>query len=227
LFVTDPHSPSRSAPGRPKDLEKRAAILDAAKTLFLAKGFDGTSMDAIAASAGVSKLTVYSHFGDKDRLFKAAVVSRCDEQMPAAMFAVAVGTPARQALLTIARGFHGLIHSDEAIALHRMMIANAGQSPHLAELFYEAGPKRTLDGFERYLQAAVQAGQLDIHDIPRAAEHFFVLCKGLAHMRRLVGCGGACKRQDRDAHLDSVVDLFLRAYAPADPPSRRGGRSSK
>jgi len=219
--VTDTKTPSRPAPGRPKDLEKRAAILGAAKTLFLAKGFEGASMDAIAASAGVSKLTVYSHFGDKDHLFKAAVVSRCDEQMPAAMFTVAVGTPTRQALLTIARGFHGLIHSDEAIALHRMMIANAGQSPHLAELFYEAGPKRTLDGFERYLRAAVQAGQLDINDIPRAAEHFFVLCKGLAHMRRLVGCAKACSNRERDAHLNGVVDLFLRAYAPVGKRARR------
>lgn len=219
--MTRTETTRRSPPGRPKDLEKRAAILRAAKTLFLSKGFEGTSMDAVAAAAEVSKLTVYSHFGDKDNLFKAAVVSRCEQQMPATIFELARGTSARQALLTIARGFHGLIHSDEAISLHRMMIANAGQSPHLAELFYEAGPKRTLDGFERYLKTAVQAGQLGIVDIPRAAEHFFVLCKGVAHMRRLVGCATAGKGRDRDAHLDSVVDLFLRAYAPVGKRVRR------
>ena len=59
-------------PGRPKDLEKRAAILQAAKQLFTTQGFDGTSMDAIAGLAGVSKLTVYSHYRDKERLFVAA-----------------------------------------------------------------------------------------------------------------------------------------------------------
>ena len=70
-------------PGRPKDLEKRAAILNVAKRLFTTQGFDSTSMDAIAAAAGVSKLTVYSHFQDKERLFTAAVECVCAEQMPA------------------------------------------------------------------------------------------------------------------------------------------------
>src|SRR5690606_22208157 len=57
-----------ASPGRPKDLAKRAAILQAAERMFLQHGFEGVSMDQIAAAAGVSKLTVYSHFGDKDAL---------------------------------------------------------------------------------------------------------------------------------------------------------------
>ena len=56
-----------AGPGRPKDPGKRAAILDAAKRLFVSQGFERVSMDQIAAEAGVSKLTVYSHFGDKFR----------------------------------------------------------------------------------------------------------------------------------------------------------------
>ena len=60
-----------NAPGRPKDLAKRQSILDAAKILFLSKGFASTSMDAVANLAGVSKLTVYSHFTDKETLFSA------------------------------------------------------------------------------------------------------------------------------------------------------------
>ena len=69
----------KPSPGRPKDMEKRAAVLEAAKNLFVSRGFEGTSMDAVAAEAGVSKLTVYSHFGDKDTLFKAAVQSKCEQ----------------------------------------------------------------------------------------------------------------------------------------------------
>src|SRR5690348_17437726 len=65
-------------PGRPKDLEKRAAILEAAKRLFPQHGFEGTSMDAVAAEAGVSKLTVYSHFGGKEALFIETVRCKCD-----------------------------------------------------------------------------------------------------------------------------------------------------
>ena len=66
-------APKPSGPGRPKDLGKRSSILEAAKRLFSMEGFAGVSMDQIAAEAGVSKLTVYSHFGDKEALFFAAV----------------------------------------------------------------------------------------------------------------------------------------------------------
>ncbi|HCR79885.1 MAG TPA: TetR family transcriptional regulator, partial [Alcanivorax sp.] len=63
--------------GRPKDPAKREAILDAAKALFIAQGFAGTSMDAVATEAGASKLTVYSHLSDKATLFAAAVEAKC------------------------------------------------------------------------------------------------------------------------------------------------------
>lgn len=200
-------------PGRPKDLGKREAILEAAKRLFASQGFDGTSMDAIAKAAEVSKLTVYSHFGDKDTLFKAAVESKCEQQMPAAMFRVPAGTPVRDALLAIAHGFHGLIHSPESLSLHRMMIANAGQDAHLAELFFEAGPRKTLSGFEQFLHQAIAAKQLDIPDPARAAQHFFCLLKGIGHLKLLCGCQKPVPRKEVAAHIDSVVDMFLRAYA--------------
>jgi TetR/AcrR family transcriptional repressor of mexJK operon len=207
-------------PGRPKDLEKRAAILSAAKQLFAAQGFEGTSMDAVAKVAGVSKLTVYSHFGDKDALFKAAVEAKCEEQMPAAMFRVPKGTPIRDALLVIAHGFHGLIHSAESLSLHRMMIANAGQDAHLTDLFFDAGPRKTLSGFEQFLHQAIALKQLDIPEPARAAQHFFCLLKGIGHLRQLCGCARPVPRKEVNAHIDSVVDLFLRAYGVRQDETR-------
>lgn len=100
-------------PGRPKDLEKRAAILAAAKRLFPDSGFEGTSMDAIAADAGVSKLTVYSHFRDKETLFTAAIRERCEEQMPEALFDVDLQGPVRGQLEAIARAFFTLVAAPE------------------------------------------------------------------------------------------------------------------
>src|SRR5579871_288611 len=117
-----------TGPGRPKDLEKRASILQAAKRLFTTQGFDGTSMDAIASAAGVSKLTVYSHFQDKERLFAAAVECVCQEQMPAEIFLADLKGPIRRQLLAIARAFFSLITSEEALAVHRTIVANALQS---------------------------------------------------------------------------------------------------
>ena len=69
-------TPRGAGPGRPKDLGKRAAILETAKEMFIEQGFNGVSMDGIAAGAGVSKLTVYSHFGDKETLFFEAIQAK-------------------------------------------------------------------------------------------------------------------------------------------------------
>ena len=201
-------------PGRPKDLEKRAAILQAAKRLFTTQGFEGTSMDAIANAAGVSKLTVYSHYQDKERLFVAAVECVCQEQMPAEIFTADLKGPIRRQLLAIARAFFALIMSEEAVAVHRTIVANAQQSPKLGQLFWEAGPKRTQEGFQAFLRDEVEAGKLDIPDTKRAAMQFFCLLKGELHARREFGCGEPFTQREIDEHLNATVDFFLRAYAP-------------
>ena len=129
-----------AGPGRPKDMEKRAAILEAAKQLFVKQGFEGTSMDAIANKAGVSKLTVYSHYRDKETLFAEAVSSKCQTLMPEELFHADLKGPLRKQLLAIARAFFNLITSADAIAIHRTIVANAATAPKLATLFWEAGP---------------------------------------------------------------------------------------
>lgn len=191
---------------------KRLAILDTAKALFASLGFEGTSMDAVAKQAGVSKLTVYSHFADKDTLFKAAVQSKCEEQMPEALFHVDPKAPIQKQLLGIACGFFELVFSEESLTLHRMMVANAGHSPHLAELFFEAGPRRVLAALAQFLREATKTGALQVKDPEQAAGHFFVLIKGMEHMRHLVGSSCSLVDFNRDRHLKSVVELFYRAY---------------
>jgi len=201
-------------PGRPKDLEKRAAILQAAKRLFTTQGFEGTSMDAIASAAGVSKLTVYSHYQDKERLFIAAVECVCQEQMPSEIFLADLKGPLRKQLLTIARAFFSLVTSEEALAVHRTIVANAQQSPRLGQLFWEAGPRRTQEAFESFLRDEIAAGKLDIGDTHRAAMQFFCLLKGECHARMEFGCGEALTQREIDEHVNATVDMFLRAYAP-------------
>lgn len=205
--------PARRTPGRPKDPGKRAAILAAAKRLFPVHGFEATGMDAIAAEAGVSKLTVYSHYKDKESLFVAAVRARIEEQMPDALFEDAREGTLRERLDAIARAFFALVTSPEAISLHRLMAAGIGTSPKLAQLFWEAGPRRTQEEFANFLQREIRAGRVAIDDVPRAASQFFCLLKGDLHARSLCGCTQALPAGDVDAHIRASVDLFLRAYA--------------
>lgn len=204
-------------PGRPKDLAKRKAILEAGKRLFPRYGYDRISMDAIAAEAGVSKLTVYSHFKDKGTLFAAAVKARCEEQLPSRAFAMPTASvPIASVLTTIAERFHALACSTDAMEMYRTMAARAPATDNLAQIFFDAGPKRTIDSLEQLLRKAHRAGKLNVPEPRTSAEHFFILVKGLAHMRALIGCAGLPTGEQAATHIASAVDLFLRAHAPVE-----------
>jgi TetR/AcrR family transcriptional repressor of mexJK operon len=202
-----------AAPGRPKDMGKGSAILEAARRLFTSQGFDGASMDQIAAEAGVSKLTVYSHYGDKETLFAAVVRSYCEQQLPDALFHAQPGVPLRERLLRVARAFFNMISNPEAIAGHRILCSPRMADSPLPRLFWEAGPQRVQDAFADLLRRRVASGELEIDDVPRAAAQFFTLLKGEPHAQLVLGCGGL-RRPDAERHLEATVDLFLRAYAP-------------
>ena len=226
LVMTEATRPA--TPGRPKDLEKRAAILDAAKALFPARGYDGVSMDAIAQAAGVSKLTVYSHFQDKDTLFVEAVKARCEDLLPSDLFVARFEGPIRGQLLRIARAFFTLITSEDAVNIHRMMSRQLPDDSHLPRLFWEAGPKRTTEalaafllaeqwfesGVDDALRVEVEAGNLAVDDCALAASQFFCLLKGEHHAKLTCGCQEPLDPGAVDRHLEATVDLFLRAYGP-------------
>ncbi|RRV08184.1 TetR/AcrR family transcriptional regulator [Pseudomonas sp. v388] len=201
-----------SGPGRPKDLEKRKAILESAKNLFIRQGYASTSMDAIASEAGVSKLTVYNHFTDKETLFSAAVVARCEEQMPALFLPLDESLPVEDVLLDIARAFQALTNSPESLELHRLMVTLGTQDPKLSMIFFEAGPARIIGEMERLLGRLAQRGELRFASARTAAEHFLILVKGVCNFRLMVGCGELPDQASAERHVREVVELFIRAY---------------
>ena len=213
-------APKPTSPGRPKDLGKRAAILDAAKRMFTAHGFERVSMDQIAAEAGVSKLTVYSHFGDKETLFSAAISAKCEEQLAGGLFVVDPGSSLREQLLGIGRAFLALINSEEALAIHRVVTTQPPPAK-LGQLFWEAGPRRVQEAFESFLRDEIAAGALDIPEVHRAASQFFCMLKGEIHMLLLCGCCDAVDEAEAEAHVQATVDMFLRAYQATPVPARK------
>lgn len=198
--------------GRPKDPAKRAAILDAAKCLFLSGGFSGTSMDAVAKAAGVSKLTVYSHFSDKETLFSAAVEAKCHNTLPEPFFELDETLPIRASLTRIGLAFIELIHSPEVIALERLMCTMATQDTEMSRLFFEAGPQRTLSAMESLIRNANDANLMDTPNPRHAAESFFALLQGREHMRTRIGIREPMTSSEAQPHVERAVDMFLRAF---------------
>jgi len=176
-------------------------------------------MDAIATEAGVSKLTVYSHFKDKETLFFQAIRARCEEQMPETLFDMDVAGPLPGQLEAIARAFFALVTAPDALALHRLLVARSGASDRLVDLFLEAGPQVVLADFEEFLQRHIRAGRLEIADAARAAQQFLSLIKGELHARMLCGSCRPVLQEEIDAHVRATVDFFLRAYGRRTPPT--------
>ena len=217
-----PSAPRKAARGRgrPKDPDKRAAILLAAKKLFTAHGLPGTSMEGIADEAGVSKLTVYSHFRSKEELFRETVFAKCSEHWPEVLFEPLARSPLRERLRLIGRGFLDLVHSQEVVNMYRLMTAEGAGQSRFGRLFWEFGPERTLQRFAQVLDAAHRAGELVVPEPRRAASHFFVLLKGEHHIKSLVGAAGSPDAAERQRHVEDVIEVFLRAYAVSSPARR-------
>lgn len=211
-------APTRAqGPGRPKDMEKRSAILAAAKALFIRNAFAGTSMDAIAADAGVSKLTVYSHFGDKDNLFREVIRSRIQDLLPEETYFFDPDAPISETLLRVALTHANLDCNAETVGTFRAILSDCRQgNPRYGKLIWEEGPTRTHGLMERLLKQAVEAAQLDIDDVPRASVQFLTLIKGNLMMRQMFGCTECpvSYAQEIEATARAGVAMFLRAYLP-------------
>lgn len=203
-------------PGRPKNLAKRAAILDAAQVLFLLHGYEGSSMDAIAHEAGVSKLTVYNHFTDKETLFCAAIEAKCETQLTQLFVSSTDAPPSnlRECLLGIGHSFQALVDSPESLAMHRLIISHALSNPALSLLFYEATALRIINKMEQLLTTIQKAKQLDMDSPRQAAEHFFSLLKGTRNLQLLVGYQPERAVENVQQQVANVVDLFIKAHKP-------------
>ncbi|MGB0955615.1 MAG: TetR/AcrR family transcriptional regulator [Panacagrimonas sp.] len=204
----------RGTRGRPQNAEKRDAILDCAKRLFARHGLDGTSMDQIAAQAGVSKVTVYRHFNCKEDLFRYAVTAKCAQHTPDAVFLGQSDEPVRQRLCRIGEGFLDLILDEDPMNLCRLLASQGARVNRLGRLFWESGPARNIGLLAQYLTTVHDAGDLDIADPERAATHFLSMMKGQHHLKQLVGAESMLPSQARKKYVKEAVDVFLRAYAP-------------
>jgi TetR/AcrR family transcriptional repressor of mexJK operon len=202
--------------GEPRSVRKRRAILDAATTLFLRNGYAGTSMDEIAALAGVSKQTVYKHFADKDSLFTAIVTAAVDaagDPVFEAATALADGDDLAADLLALARGQLAQVMQPRLMQLRRLVIGEANRFPELGRAFYDRGAGRTTAVLAGAFERIAARGQLEADDPELAAAHFnWLVMSGPVNRAMLLGDDAIPTAADLDRHAEAGVRAFLAAY---------------
>jgi TetR/AcrR family transcriptional repressor of mexJK operon len=195
---------------------KRAAILAAARELFLAEGYERTSVDAVSARAQVSKRTVYDYFGDKRALLLAVVEQSAESLLVAVQAAVdeelADGRDLEAALTAFAvRVATSTFGSADYAALLRLVQAESAHLPELRDHRLATAPEEAVA--ER-LAAFGRAGLLEVPDPLLAADHFVALTFMLAQNKLGPALGSG--RADGEQLLVAGVRAFLRAYAPRE-----------
>jgi TetR/AcrR family transcriptional regulator, mexJK operon transcriptional repressor len=209
---------SREAPVRRRTgrLASAGVIMEAATTLFLSKGYSGTSMDEIAALAGVSKQTVYTHFTDKERLFSDLILrntERVEEFVEDLTVTLQDTADLEKDLGALARRYLSSVIQPGVLKLRRLVIGEAGHFPDLAHAYYERVPERVLAALAIQFQRLAARGLLRLDDPRLAANHFVALILWVPLDRAMFHVDGeSVTAAGLEGLADAGVRVFLAAY---------------
>jgi TetR/AcrR family transcriptional repressor of mexJK operon len=195
---------------------KSAEILAAARELFLRDGYAPTSIDAIAAAAGVSKATVYSNFADKETLL-TTLLATVTEESAAILARAADGLggdgSARERFIAVGTSIVNGVLRPEVLSLRRLAIAQATAFPEQVATFWQRGPASTVELIAGHVKRMTDAGELRVGDPREASAQLAYALIGPPQDRALF-TGELPTAEQAVAHVTATVDAFLRAYAP-------------
>ena len=194
---------------------KREDIIEAAAKEFKTSGFRATSMDRIAATAQVSKRTVYNHFASKEVLFQAITQELCDRAMQISEYPYNPEIPVRRQLQTIARQEISLLSSAEFLDMVKMITSESLASPDLTranfENFQDAGI-----GVVKWIIEASKDGKLAVTNPVIAGKQFLALIETFALWPQLYGVKPIPKKEEQQIIIDSAVEMFLCRYGASE-----------
>ena len=191
---------------------KFAQVLEGARKVFLADGFEGASVDDIARAAGVSKATLYSYFPDKRLLFMEVARTECLRQAEESMELIDTCAPPRDVLFMAARRMIGFILSRFGQQVFRLCVAEADRFPELGRHFYESGPMVVRARMRDYFADAVERGELQITDFDLAADQFAELCKADLFPRLVFNIDSAFSDAEIERVIGGAVETFMARY---------------
>jgi TetR/AcrR family transcriptional repressor of mexJK operon len=215
-------SPSNGKAGRPKDHAKHQAIIAAAKQLFVSLPFDMVTMEAVAAQAGVSKMTVYSHFHDKETLFETIVSATTDAMIGALPEPQTCGAT-HDRLVAIGIAFLRVVLGSDVCRMAHTLPETLRENRHLAVRFYAAGPARVRAALATIITTAAGRGELAVDDADLAADDLVSLWEGGVPDKIAYGLADILSPAEIEWRATRGTAIFLRAYRNTAAAASRCG----
>jgi len=188
---------------------KRAEILKIATELFLAKGYDAVSVDAIVARAGGTKTNVYKHFGGKAELFAAVVEALCQQIVHSFADMNVDGLEPEAALTQIGRAFLTALCTQRSIRQHRIVVAESTRFPNIGKRWFKAGPESARDFISAYFLKLQKAGRMRTIAPRRLAGLFLDMLSEEQLLRQLIAGAKPLTPRETNKLVDDAVSVFL------------------
>lgn len=187
-------------------------VLNGAREVFMAHGFEGASVDEIARAAGVSKATLYSYFPDKRLLFAEVARVESERQARLSLEEIDMAGPPENVLFAAGQRLLGFLTSTFGQQVVSLCFAEAARFPEMGCMFYDSGPGLVRQHFKSYFEKATAAGLLDIDDPLMAADQFAELCKARIFAQMQCGVKREFSPEEINMVLKEAVETFMARY---------------
>jgi AcrR family transcriptional regulator len=204
---------------------KRRQIMEGARTVFLASGFDGASMNDVARVSGVSKGTLYVYFESKEQLFEALIREERRQQAERLTDFELESDDVRGSLFKFGCRLIEMMSRPDTLAHVRTVIAASAKFPQLGRAFYEAGPCFGANRLSTYMRRMNEEGVLRIADVERAGWQFLELCQAGTFKPLLFRMIDELTPAQIEAGVGGAVEVFMAAYG-ADSRHAQASRAA-
>jgi len=208
--------PAGTAPADDAAALRRKAFIDAAREAFFANGYAGTTMSSIASKVGGSKTTLWSYFPSKEDLFAAIVDDIVHHYGQVLSIDLPVDRPVPEVLRNFGQVLMTKLTSPPLLSLYRLVVGEADRFPHLAETFYDRGPRRGKARAAEWVAEKMVRGEIRMGDPMRAVQHFSGLCQSGVYQFALLGMHQAADLGRLSEEVDLAVENFCRAWCPPE-----------
>lgn len=192
-------------------IDRERRILEAALKVFAETGYSGTTMDAVAIEAGLSKPTLYQYFESKEVLFSAMMLGERDQMLE--FFQRPSGKGMVADLLGFAWDYADTVLRPNMLSLARLIIGEVQRFPEIGHAYQEVGPDRLLRGIMDYLSERRAAGELAFDDAELAAQDLWGLILSAPRTQALYMPDRLPGRSEIGRYVNNGLRVFLKAYS--------------